>query len=84
MATQVDKEREEKRKRVAPWISQKQWAALDKLSTIPPFNQPNRGNMEANLVTHIENHPNVWYNYVNDKDFLNSAINQAAKKMQTE
>ena len=30
--------RAENRKRVAPWLSAKQWVTIDKLSAIPPFN----------------------------------------------
>lgn len=69
----------QRRKKLAPWITQKQWAAIDKLSTIPPFNQPNRSNMESNLSRHVEKNPDLWYKYVNDQEFLNMAINNAAK-----
>lgn len=33
-----DRERDERRKHVAPWISTRQWHALDNLSAIKPFN----------------------------------------------
>ena len=56
----------------------KQWSAIDKLSTIPPFNQPNRSNMEPNLAAHIENYPREWLIYVNDKDFLDMTMNKSA------
>jgi hypothetical protein len=74
-----NKERAEKRQRVAPWISAKQWQSIDKLSTLPPFNQPNRTNMEPNLACHVENNPMVWLAYVNDKEFLNMTMNNSKK-----
>ena len=79
---QEDREEREKfdrRQKIAPWISYKQWQAIDKLSTIPPFNQPNRLNMEATLAQHVENNPEQWFKYVNDREFLDMAMNKAAE-----
>lgn len=47
---QVDKNREKD----IPWITSRQWRAIDRLSRIPPFNQPNPENKAANLAQHIE------------------------------
>jgi len=33
---------------------------------LPPFNQPNRSNLEPNLASHIENNSKMWFNYVNE------------------
>ena len=73
-----ERERDDRRQKAVPWISLKQWSALDKLSTIPPFNQPNKSNMEKNLSAHIEMNAREWLIYVNDKDFLDMNMNRKA------
>ena len=40
--------------------------------------------MEPNLAAHIEKHPEVWCEYVNDKEFLDMAMNNATKAEQEE
>lgn len=36
--------------------------------------------MEKNLAAHIEANPQLWFIYVNDKEFLNMTMNNAANK----
>ena len=45
-----------RRKIACPWVDATQWKAIDKLSRIPPFDQPNLRNKEACLADHIEKH----------------------------
>ena len=56
------------------------WESIDRLSTIPPFNQVNRGNHEPNLAVHIEKNPQVWFHYVNNADFVNDAQRKLSKR----
>lgn len=76
----LEKAKANRRKKIAPWINTRQWAAIDKLSTIAPFCYPCRGNLESCLADHIEKYPQVWYDYVNDKDFLDMAMLKAGYK----
>ena len=50
----------ERKKKVAPWISKSVWVALEQLSKIPPFNQPNIRNPSMNLIHHIEKNSKEW------------------------
>ena len=57
------------------------WDSIDKLSKIPPFNQPNRKNMEPNLAAHIEKYPHIWYRYINKEQASAMANNTEAAKL---
>ena len=61
--------RDKRRAEVAPWITKGMWDSIDKLSKIPPFNQPNRKNMEPNLAAHIEK-----YNQLNMRRGLRQTL----------
>lgn len=60
-----------RRAKVCPWINAAQWKAIDKLSQIPPFNQPNLSNKESCLAVHLEQNPEQWFAYVNGNQLLN-------------
>ena len=53
-----------------PWINTRQWKAIDKLSQIPPFNQPNLNNKEQCLAVHIEQNHEEWFRYINGNQLL--------------
>ena len=69
-----------RRKAKIPWISRDQWRAIDKLSLIPPFNQPNMKNDNVNLSSHIEAHPSQWQDYINGKQFLDYTMARFSNK----
>ena len=76
--------RDKRRAEVAPWITKGMWDSIDKLSKIPPFNQPNRKNMEPNLAAHIEKYPHIWYSYINKEQAQALAKTDAAKLLAEE
>ena len=57
-----------RREKDIPWISKKQWRAIDRLSKIAPFNSPNPDNKNAGtLAAHIEANPRLWWDYINGR-----------------
>lgn len=49
------------------WITDMQWSTLERLSKIPPFNEPN-------LLKHIVENQDTWYAYANAKEGENIPI----------
>lgn len=61
---QIRKEFALKRANSAPWVDNKTWKLIDKLSKITPFDQPNSENDSESLAVHVAQNPHVWYKYV--------------------
>lgn len=59
-----------RRQKTCPWITASQWKAIDKLSQIPPFNQPNLSNNQPSLAMHIESNAEQWFRYINGNQLL--------------
>ena len=64
----------EARQTKIPWITRDQWKALDQLSKITPFNQPNTKNKCKTLSEHVEKYPQKWHDYLNGRDFQDTTM----------
>lgn len=69
-----------RRKKACPWIDAAQWKAIDKLSRIPPFDQPNLRNKEACLADHIEKHSQEWHDFVTGAQIIDYTMARFAPK----
>ena len=56
----------ESRIKAAPWITRQIWEGVEKLSQIPPFNQPNEENEFPNLIEHIQANADSWKLYLHE------------------